>query len=155
MVESQSPWEAGSGCREAAHISRQSPILCQKGDTFQTRPAIYHQEPVFLPAPRLTPLRWKAAQAKPPFDRDRLTDCQGFTVSVCNCTMSRCHLNYLCSGPLCPDNDAFCWQCGQKKSITLCDGMQGDAGFVWVSHKQKERGRGAVGSHCVSSVLVY
>lgn len=50
-VESQSPWEAGSGCREAAHISRQSPILCQKGDTFQTGPAIYHQEPVFLPAP--------------------------------------------------------------------------------------------------------
>lgn len=61
-VESQSPWEAGSGCREAAHISRQSQILCQKGDTFQTGPAIYHREPVFLPAPCLTPLCWKAAR---------------------------------------------------------------------------------------------
>lgn len=33
--------------------------------------------------------------------------------------------------------------------------MQGDADFVWVSHKQKERGRVANDSHCVSTVLVH
>lgn len=104
-VKSQSPWEAGSGCREEDHISRQSPILCQKGDTLQTGPC--HSSPGTCFS-ACSPSHTSALTSRPGEAACWHGEANGlsviwarwsFTVSVRDCTMNTCHLNYLC--PLC------------------------------------------------------
>lgn len=124
-VKSQSPWEAGSGCREEDHISRQKPDPLSERRHPPNRALPFITGNLFfclLPVSHLRtdePPRWSRLLTR----RGQRTVSDLSSLEL-YCLCAWLHNEYMppklpLPRPFRLGNDTFCWQCGQKKKRNL------------------------------------